>query len=214
MGSQKPKKDAQEKPQEVQPAVQKEKTIKKWKGKDWFTFVSPALFGSKDIGDTPATDPKSLSERNIEVSLAELTGNPSKYTMKVKLHAQAIEGNKILTRFNGLYLIKEQIFRIVRKRASKIEIVCDVETKDQWLLHLKVFAILNKSSNAEIQKKIRLQTIGFLKDFSSKAPVKDVIKTACDGLIQKNIKKFGSKTYPIRFCEIIKMEVLKAGKLD
>lgn len=49
----------------------------------------------------------------------------------------------------------------------------------------------------------------FVEDFVTKAALKDVVTTACDGLIQKNIKKFGSKIYPIRFCEIVKIELRK-----
>lgn len=210
MGAQRVKK---EEPVEEKKAPPKERVVKKWKGKEWFSVIAPPMFGSQELGEIPTTDPKSLINRTIEVSLAELLNNPTKYYMKLSFRIISLNGKKAQTRFNGLKLVKEQIFRIVRKRASKVEIIHDVETKDGWLLHLKLFAILNRSCNLEIQRKVRKQATGLIEEFVSKATIDDVVKTAADGLIQKNIKKFGSSIYPIRFCEIVKIDVKKIGKV-
>jgi small subunit ribosomal protein S3Ae len=189
----------------------KERGVKKWKGKDWFIVMSPAMFGRREIGEIPATDSQSLIGRDIEVSLGELVNNPAKYYIKVRFKIRKVEGSRALTEFDGFKLVKDQVFRIVRKRTSKVEIVSDVETKDKWLLHFKIFAILNRTADSPVRKKVRLQAMDFLRNFASKAGVDDVIKTACEGLIQKNIKKYGSKIYPVRFCEIIKIDVKKQG---
>jgi len=219
MGSQRVKeeKETKEKPKESPKekpvaGAAKERAVKKWKGKDWFTVIAPKMFDEKELGEIPATDPQHVMGRNIEASLAELSGNPSKYRVKLRFKVHSVDGNRALTRFNGLNLVKEQVFRVVRKRTSKVEIVHGFETKDKWLLHFKVFAVLNRSTDTEIQKKVRSKAVDFLKNFASKATVDDVVKTVCDGLVQKNIKKFGSSIYPIRFCEVIKIDVKKVGK--
>ena len=189
-----------------------EKAIKKWKGKDWFPVVAPKAFGGKELGDIPTTDPATLTGRVLEVSVSELEGNMDKYYMKLRFKITGLENGKAVTEFDGFGLVREQVFRITRKRTSKVEIVINVETKDKWLLHLKIFAILNRAVDFQIERKLRLRVMELLKEFISTANVEDVVKTACDGLIQKNIKKFGSKIYPIRFCEIVKIDVLKKGK--
>lgn len=209
MGSQRVKEEASEKKSE---APKNEKiTVKKWKGKDWFSVISPEMFGKKVIGDIPTTDSQALIDRTLDVSLAEITGNPSKQTMKINFKIIKVEGNKALTEFNGLSLAKEQIFRIVRKGTSKIDVIGDVETTDGWIFHYKLFVILNRTSDQEIQRKVRAQAMEFIKDFASKSKSEDFIKTVCDGLMQKNVKKFGSKTYPIRFSDMVRIQVKKRG---
>jgi len=187
-------------------------TARKWKGKDWFTVIAPETFGSKELGDVPATDPESLINRKLETSLSDITGNPAKYYVKLNFKINSVKGDKAYTSFSGMKIIKEQLFRIVRKRTSRVEIVQDVTTKDGWVLHLNVLAILNRASQIEIQGKVRKRAITFLQDFASKSTAADFIKTACDDLVQKNIKKFGSKIYPVRFCEIVRIDVKKEGK--
>lgn len=189
----------------------KERAAKKWKGKEWFVVTAPEMFGEAEIGEIPATDPQSLIGRNLEVSLADLGGNPNSYYIKLMFKITGLEGDRAVARFNGLNVMAERIYRIVRKRTSRVEVISDVETKDGWQLHVKILVILNRVSDTQIQRKIRLMAMDFLKDFASKSPIKDFVQTACDELIQKNIKKFGSKVYPIRFCEVARIQVRKAG---
>lgn len=209
MGTQKVK----EAPAEGKPAAKpKEQVVKKWKGKEWFTVHAPGFLGGREIGEIPATDPKSVVGRNLDVALSTLLGNPSKYFMKYRFKIDQVEGNQATTTFHGFHLIKEQVFRVTRKRTSKVELVRDLTTTDGWKLHFKLFVVMNRSSNTELQRKVRNKAGDLLTDFVTKASLADVLKTSGDGLIQKNIKKFTSKIYPIRFCEIVKIEVVAPGE--
>ncbi len=212
MGSQKVKGEKQEKPQKKAPKEAGEKVAKKWKGKDWFTVVAPAMFNGREVGEFPATDPKGIVGRRVVLSLADILQNPSKYQNKIRLKVISVENGSAHTRFDGLDLIKEQMFRIVRKRLSKVEVVHDFRTKDSWVLHFKILAMLNRKTDQEVQRKVRRKIVDFVGNFTSKASVEDVVNTVCSGIVQKNIKKFGSPIYPIRFCEVVKIDVRKAGK--
>ena len=46
---------------------------------------------------------------------------------------------------------------------------------------------------------------------NGKATLDDFVNKIVNGSIQKNIKKIGSKIYPIRFFEFEKIEVKKVG---
>ena len=76
-------------------------SAKKWKGKDWFVIFSPKMFGERAVGETPATNPKTLAGRNIEVSMSDLTGQYGKDFYRVMLAVERIDGNTLHTRFNG-----------------------------------------------------------------------------------------------------------------
>lgn len=221
MGSSRPKKEPKdakaaepaveapvEEKLEVDPA-KAEKAARKWKGKDWFTILAPKMFGEADLGEVPATDPQSLVNRHLEVSYAQLTGNPNKYYVKLQFKVVRLEDSQAYTEFHGMKVVKEHVFRIVRKRTSRVEVVTDVTTKDGWQLHLGILAILNRITAVEIEKKVRKKIVDMLTEIATKSTLDDFVKTICDDLIQKNIKKFGSKIYPIRYCEVTKIETVK-----
>lgn len=183
---------------------------KKWKGKDWYAILAPSTFGKKQIGESPSTDIKDISGRVLEVALTSLVPQTQRYYVRLNFKVNRVEGNNAHTRFNGLTVSREQMFRLVRKRFSKVELVNEVETKDGWKLQLTTISALNRSTKSSVQSEVRLLTDKWLKEFSAKSSIEDFVKGVTSGAVQKNIKGLGSKVYPIRFTEITKVEVLKA----
>ena len=216
MGSQKVKTDKAEPASapEAGPVkeVPKGPAMKKWKGKEWFSVKAPKMFENRVIGDIPATDPQSLVGRNIVATMAELGGNPNSYFLKFRFKITSVEGKEADSRFNGMDVMKERIYRIVRKGTSRVEIITDIETNDKWVLHVKTLVILNRLSDYEIQKKVRLKVVKMLKDLAVNSSLEDFVKAVSDDLVQKNIKKYCSPIYPIRFCVVAKIGVKKPGK--
>ncbi len=168
------------------------------------------MFGEIQIAETPSTDPKLLAGRTLEISAAELIGQP-KYHMKVLFRVTSLDGKRAFTTFSGFGVTKEYLFRMVRKRTSKLTITSEAETKDKWKLQLTTITVMNRKAESEIKTKIRKYVESFLKDFASKASIYDFLMAVLEEAIQQHIKKFGSKIYPVRFNEITKIEVLKAG---
>jgi small subunit ribosomal protein S3Ae len=170
------------------------------------------MFNERVLGEIPTTDPKSLVNRVLEVSLADVIGNPSKFYIKFRFKVDRVEGSKAFTTFDGYAVIKEQIFRMVRKRLQKVEVIRDVETKDGWKLHMKAIIMLNRNTDTNLQRKVRLKTMDILTDFTSKTSLDDLIKTISNNILQKNIKKQSSKIYPVRSCEVVRIGVLGMPK--
>jgi len=184
--------------------------VKKWKGKDWFAVLSPKVFGEMHLADTPAMDPKSISNRAIEVSVPEITGNESKYYMKLRFKIERIEDRKAYTRFGGLSSTRDYISRMTRKGSSKIRMIGRLNTKDGWELRASLVAILLKNTDASVQKRVRENMMNLLKTNANKSTIDFMIKSIINGFAQKAIKKSSSRIYPVRFLEIEKIEVLKA----
>jgi len=196
---------------EASPDEKEEKiTVKKWKGKEWFNILAPADLGAKLIGQTPTTDPKTIIDRNIEVSLAELTGDNRKQQMKVKLRISKIEGKTCLTSFNGLESVREHVMRMVRKRNQKVESVFNTNTKDGWFLKTKFLVILNGNTTTTIQKRVRDFIMKQVMELTSKNSMKDFLRKIISTEVQMKIKKEGSKIYPIRFSEVARIKVLRS----
>ncbi len=170
------------------------------------------MFNENFLTETPATDPKSLMGRNVEVNVSELMGNPSKYFMKLIFKIDRIDddGKRAYTRFNGYKVNKEHIYRVVRKRIQKVEHITDVKTKDGWELQISALAILNRNTESEIQRKVRKQIEEFLQSQAKKLGIDDFVKFVVNNVLQMKIRKMCSKTYPVRFSEITKIEVRNA----
>ncbi|MFH1445116.1 MAG: hypothetical protein ABIF08_01400 [Nanoarchaeota archaeon] len=190
----------------------KKPTVKKWKGKDWFTVLSPKMFGEKIIAETPCTDPKNLINRNVDVNLSDIIGHPTKQQMKIVFKIVKIEGKNAMTRFNGYTVPKEFMMRSVRKRSQKVTLISYFTTKDGWKLQLTITAILNNNIEANIQRKVRNLIEEMVSGATKKSKIDDFISSLIAGNIQRSIKKEGSKIYPVKFAEIEKVEVIKVGE--
>jgi small subunit ribosomal protein S3Ae len=197
-------------PDQVEEKIQ----VKKWKGKDWFNILAPRELGAKLLGQSPATDPKSLIGRTMEVGAPEITGDNSKYYMKIAVKIISIDGKTCLTSFNGLECTKDHLLRMVRKRNQKVESIVDVVTKDGWILRVKPWTILNGKPPATVETNMRHLVANFFNDFASKNNMSEVVRKALTTEMQMMLKKSGSKVYPIRFSEIARIKVLKSPEFQ
>jgi len=167
------------------------------------------MFNELAIGETPTTDPKTIVGRQVQVSMTELGGNPQKFYMKMKFRITEIAGRNAKTEFNGFELLREHLMRVVRKRTQKIETILTITSKDKWKLQITSLLVLNRRTDATIKHVIRKLVTDTLTETITKSTTEEFIKKVVDGSFQKNLRKEGSKLYPIRFCEIAKIEVLK-----
>lgn len=204
------KKEAKLEKEAMPDQVEEKILVKKWKGKDWFNILAPREFGAKVLGQTPATDPKSLIGRNMEVGVPDITGDNNKYYMKLSVKITQIEGKTCLTAFNGLDCTRDHLLRMVRKRNQKVESIVDVATKDGWVLRIKPWTILNGKPVATVETKVRHMVSGFFNDFAKKSDMGEIVRKILTTELQMMIKKSGSKIYPVRFSEIARIKVLKS----
>jgi small subunit ribosomal protein S3Ae len=184
------------------------KKEKKWKGKDWYVILAPKLFDEMALAEVPATDPKQLKDRRITIGLSELDRSYKLY-LNLIFRVVKMEGKNAYTRFDGCFTPREFLYRMVRKRAEKVETVDYVKTKDDWNLKVKMLTILNRSCPSEIQTKVRSRVSEILKEEASKNLMDDFLKHLFFKRIQNRIKKDLSSIYPARFSEAAKIVVLK-----
>jgi len=170
------------------------------------------MFNETFITETPTTDPKVLVGRNVGINVSDLLRQPSKYYMKLIFKINKIDDaqKRAYTRFNGYSVSKEHVYRVVRKRIQKVEAVTYVETKDKWKLQVSTVTILNRNTESEIQRKIRKHVEDSLIENVAGLSIDDFVKLVINSVLQVKIKKSGTKIYPVRFSEIIKIEVMNA----
>jgi small subunit ribosomal protein S3Ae len=202
----------QQQPQKRQQQSNKAAADKKWKGKDWFDIGVPSWLGEGRIANTPATDSKSVAGRVIEVAVPDVTGDQSKYFMRIELKTGApdAEGG-VPTKFHSYYCLGEYVMRLGRKGQSKVDTFVNCDTKDGWKVQVSAAAVLNRKGNAEIRAKVQAMMKEMIKEKAAELSHGELVKAVIAGVVQMKIKKAASKIYPIRFCEVTKIETLKIG---
>jgi len=120
-----------------------------------------------------------------------------------------IEGNSASTEFDGCEIANDQLNRVVRKGTQNVEVVNDIKTKDNWELQLKSVSILNRKTNRSIQTEVRHAVRKLLEEYCSTMDIDELMKNVGAGVVQFKVKKQLNKIYPVRACEITKVEVVK-----
>jgi small subunit ribosomal protein S3Ae len=167
------------------------------------------MFDEKPIGETPALDSGSVVGRVVEVSLSDLTGDRNKYYVKLMFKVKSVSGGRASTTFSGMECTRDYLYRMVRKRAEKIEMTEEFETADKWKLQLTTVTILNRNAESAVCKKVRHQIHGMLDEAVGKSQLDGLLSRIMSTSIQKEIKKAVSKTYPVRYTEVSKIEVVR-----
>jgi len=161
------------------------------------------------IAETPATDSESIIGRVVEVPVSELVKDQAKYYMNLHFKVDKLDGNNASSIFHCFDCVAEYVMRMSRKGLGKCTAVLDVVTKDGWKLQVTVGAMLNRKGNIAIKKKISTIISEIILPKSKEMNHDDFIKAVLAGVFQVKIKKTGSKVYPIRFCEVTKIEAMK-----
>ena len=130
-------------------------TKDKWKTKTWYDVVSPKEFGEVVVGETPASDSKSVVGRRVEVAGNELASGPRLNQVKLILEVEGVAGNTAKTKLVGYELANGYVRSIVRRRRKRVDLVKTVVVENKKLRIKAITMTLGKSyrtQEKEIQK--------------------------------------------------------------
>ncbi len=180
----------------------------KLKGKQWFSIISPEVFGAKEIGRTISGAPDGLVGKTVNLNAVELTDDINKYYMKFKFKITSVEGDKAYTQFAGSECMQDYISRMVLKRIRRIDTNQELKTKDGMKMRVKSMIIVSKKMKASIVSKIRAAVSDFVKSEVESSTLPEFLEKMLSNEMKNIILKEGRKIYPIRNYEIRKTEVI------
>ena len=182
--------------------------------KQWYDIIAPRLFDEKKIGETLSADPKRLIGRTISVSLADLTGDYSKFYIKLLFQIERID-EKAHAKFIGHECMHERVYRMVHRYMRRVDCIQDVVTRDNKVVRIKIVFILLKRVNTSIKNSARNGTEKLLGRIAKEKTFDDFVKMMITEELQNAIKKEISKIYPVGNIEVRKSELLgEAEKLE
>lgn len=182
---------------------------KKGKDKEWFTIVAPKYFDEKEIGRTMTSEPNSILNRRITVSLMELANDFSKYYMKFIFRITQINGNRAITEFDGSECLRDYISRMILRRVRRIDTVQDLTTKDNIKIRVKGLAIVSRRTKTSVRDSIRNNIRDVVKKEVESLILEDFIKKIISDELKNRVLQEAREIYPVRNFEIRKTEILR-----
>ena len=177
------------------------------KGKNWYAITAPNLFGEKQIGEVLAVDSSMLTGRRIAVSLMLLTGDPTRYYMKLFFKVNKIEGTTARTIFDGHECTRDYTSRIVQIRTGRIDTNDVIQLKD-GKMRIKTLVITNRQVRTNVEKAVRARVKELVKQQAEKKTIEEFVNSFIGGNFQNGVRADVSKLYPLRAFEVRMTKVL------
>ncbi|MDF1557565.1 MAG: 30S ribosomal protein S3ae [ANME-2 cluster archaeon] len=179
-----------------------------WKSKQWFSVVTPEMMGQQEIGETPASDPKLLMGRIIEITLGDVTNDMSKQNVKMSLMIDQVGGDSAYTKFMGHELTRDYIRSLVKRQTSMITSYMDVMTKDGYKVRLKPTCFTIKRAKTSQIKAIRQLMTTIVRRKAQHSEFNTFIQDAVMGKLSAQIYRDVKGIYPLRRVEVLKTRLL------
>ena len=206
------------------------KTVDPFLRKEWYDIKAPGVFTARDVGKTIVTKTtgtriasEQLKGRVFETSLADLMNNEDYSHRKIKLRCEEVEGNKVLTTFYGMDLVRHKMGSLIKKWQSLIEAHVDVKTTDGYTLRIFCIGFTKKKQNqvkktcyakSTQAKRIRAKMVEIMTNVASKSDMKGLTQKLIPEVIGKEVEKACSTIFPLQNCLVRKVKLLSAPKFD
>jgi small subunit ribosomal protein S3Ae len=182
---------------------------KKIKGKEWFSIIAPKYFGEKELGKAIAPSAETFLGKKLIVSAIDLTNDFSKYYMKLSFRVVSVDGNRVLTEFDGSECMRDYISRMVLRRVRRVDAIQDLTTKDGKKIRVKGLVVIFRRVKSSIQKTVRRKLEEITKDIVTNSTLEEFVNRMLSDEIKNEVLRELRKIYPVRNFEIRKTEVFK-----
>jgi len=190
------------------------RVIDTWKQKKWYKIVSPQFFGSNPLGETVASEDSQLIGRTVKVSLASVTGDVKKQNTSAIFEITGMKDGNAQTILKKMEISPSSIRRMIRKGKNRIDVSMVCATKDNVVLRIKPFLVTRALVGNSILTSMRKLLDSLLRVEADKATYESFTRDIISGRLQKKIKQYLNKIYPLRTVEIRSVEqIVFTGQL-
>ena len=186
--------------------VQKELKKKK---KRWVSITAPKEFNNVIVGESLCTDPKLLIGRRINTSLMDLGGHVRRQNVAITLKATGVEGEQVVTEFEGYRVSPAHVKRIVRKSKDKLDDSFVYNTKDGIKVKIKLLILTRNKVQNSVLSALRKKAREDLNDNIVKQNFSELVFSVISIKLQQDLRSNLNKVYPLVVCEITSLEKVK-----
>jgi small subunit ribosomal protein S3Ae len=181
----------------------------KWRRKTWFTVISPPYLGMAEIGETVANNPSNVLGRVLETTLFDITGEPPHKYINLYFQVAKVDGTKAYTIFKGHEYIRDFLRSLIRRRSTRVDCICDVETKDGYQLRVSAIALTTHKIQSSQASAIRKLMQSIIEEKAKKAMFADFVNDVVFGKLDSEIFDKAKKIAPLRHVGVFKSKLLK-----
>jgi small subunit ribosomal protein S3Ae len=190
------KKDSKPKKQKLKPVRKPSSKQLKRKKKRWFSLLSPAEFGSKEMGEAYLEDITQGLKRRSTVNLMALTGDMKKQSLSVYLINDSVKGTSIQTKLLGFNMGAAHVKRTTKRSKSKAEDAFEFDAKDGKIT-IKYIVMTKVDCPRSVLRAYRLNAREFLTSYCKENSASEVMQYVLKNQLQKDLKIILKKVHPV-----------------
>jgi len=188
--------------------VSRRRVRDKWRGKSWYTVVSPSYFGNVELGLVPADEPEKLIGRVVEATLYDITNDFSHMYLKMYFQITDVNGKTAKTIFKGHEYSRDYLRSLVRRRTTRVDGIFNVTTKDGYKLRVSVCAFTLTRIKTSQEMAIRKIMQKIIEEKASQLTYDEFVQEAVLGKIASDIYNEAKKIAPLRHVGVRKSKLL------
>ena len=178
-----------------------------WRGKAWYTVVSPPYFGGVELGALPAEDPSKLVGRIVDATLYDITNDFAHQYLKMYFRVADVEGKTARTIFKGHEYSRDYLRSLVRRRTTRVDGIFSVTTMDSYGLRLAVSVFTLTRIKTSQEHKIRAVMRKNVQEKASSLTFDQFVQELVLGKIASDIYNEAKKIAPLRHVGIRKSKL-------
>ena len=178
-----------------------------WRGKAWYTVVSPPYFGGVELGALPAEDPSKLVGRIVDATLYDITNDFAHQYLKMYFRVADVEGKTARTIFKGHEYSRDYLRSLVRRRTTRVDGIFSVTTMDSYGLRLAVSVFTLTRIKTSQEQQIRAVMRKNVQEKASSLTFDQFVQELVLGKIASDIYNEAKKIAPLRHVGIRKSKL-------
>jgi len=180
----------------------------KWRGKDWYSLVSPSYFGGTELGSVPTDDASKLVGRVVDSTLYDLTNDFAHQYLKMFFQVSNVEGKTANTIFKGHEYSRDYLRSLVRRRTTRIDTIINITTKDGFQIRLAVCAFTLSRIRTTQEHTIRAIMKRIVEAKAKELNFDQYVQEIVLGKIASDIYNEAKKVAPLRHVGIRKSKLV------
>ncbi len=180
----------------------------KWRGKSWYTVISPPYFGGVELGALPADEPSKIVGRVIDSTLYDVTDDFAHQYLKMYFQVDGVEGKTAHTVFKGHEYSRDYLRSLVRRRTTRVDGLFNVATMDGYKLRLAVSVFTLSRIKTSQEQTIRAIMQAVVEKKASELDFDSFVQEVVLGKIASDIYNEAKKVAPLRHVGIRKSKLV------
>lgn len=179
----------------------------KWRGKSWYTVMSPSYFGGVELGSFPSDDSSKPVGRIVDATLYDITEDFAHQYLKMHFRVTDVEGKIAHTVFKGHEYSRDYLRSLVRRRTTRVDGTLNITTKDGYQLRLAVSAFTLSRIKTSQEGVIRAIIKRIVEEKAAALTFDQFVQEVVLGKIASDIYNEAKKIAPLRHVGIRKSKL-------